>query len=234
MVLDASVLLFVSILVRLAASGIALLAWYVHRDVVCLPGWAAAMFLSAVGMWVGSFRGVENDVAVTLMANLLFVAGYTLMWASLRRFNDESLSLGRQTLSVLAVCGAFALLFLLAGYLGWPRRAQSALFSMFIAGLTLVAAWETWRGFRHDGLRSRHIAAAALAGIAATRLVRLGLFVVQFLGVVAPATIELVQSYTLYANVLFLLVATAGLVLMAQERVDRGAPKSGQRKARPG
>ena len=234
MVLDASILLFVGILVRLAASGIALLAWYVHRDVVCLLGWAAAMFLSAVGMWVGSFRGVENAASVTLMANLLFVAGYTLMWASLRRFNDESLSLGRQALTVLAVCGAFALLFLLAGHLGWPRRAQSALFSLFIAGLTLLAAWETWRGFRHDGLRSRHIAAGALACIATTRLVRFGLIVVQFLDAVPSATAELVQSYTLYANVLFLLVATAGLVLMAQERIDREAPEAGQRKARPG
>lgn len=223
MVLDASVLLFVSILVRLAASGIALLAWYIHRNVACLLGWSVAMFLSALAMAVSSYRGEGNDLPVTLLANLLFLAGYTLMWASLRRFNDDSLSLRRQVLSVLAVGAAFALLFLLANYLGWPLRAQSALFALFIAGLTLAAAWETWRGFRHDGLRSRHIAAGALACIAATRLIRIGLIVVQSLGVVPPATAAQVQSYTLYANVLFLLVATAGLVLMAQERVDRGA-----------
>lgn len=223
MVLDASVLLFVSILVRLAASGIALLAWVVHRDVVCLLGWSAAMFLSATAMAVGSYRGDGNDLAVTLMANLLFLAGYTLMWTSLRHFNDDRLSLRRQALAVLAVCGAFALLFLLAGELGWARRAQSALFALFIAGLTLAAAWETWRGYRHDGLRSRHIAAGALVCIAATRLVRVGLIVVQSAGLVSPGTAELVQSYTLYANILFLLVATAGLVLMAQERLDRGA-----------
>lgn len=223
MALDASVLLFVSILVRLAASGIALLAWYVHRDVVCLLGWAAAMFLSALAMTAGSYRGEGNYVAVTLLANLLFLAGYTLMWTSLRRFNDESLSLGRQVLAVLAVAGAFALLFLLANQLGWPRRVQSTLFALFIAGLTLTAAWETWRGFRHDGLRSRHIAAGALFCIALTRLVRVGLIIGQSAGLMAPHTAEMVQSYTLYANVLFLLVATAGLVLMAQERVDRDA-----------
>lgn len=221
MALDPSVLLFVSILVRLAAAGIALLAWYIHRDVVCLLGWAAAMLLSALATAVGSYRGEGNDLPVTLLANLLFLAGYTLMWASLRRFNDESLSLGRQALAVLAVVGAFALLFLMASELGWPRPARSAFFALFIAGLTLAAAWETWRGFRHDGLRSRHIAAGALAGIAATRLVRVGLIVVQSAGLVPPATAMLVQSYTLYVNVLFLLVATAGLVLMAQERVDR-------------
>ncbi|CAM9696323.1 unnamed protein product [Phaeothamnion confervicola] len=226
MVLDASVLLFVSILVRLAASGIALLAWYVHRDVVCLLGWAAAMFLSALAMWMGSFRGGANDLPVTLMTNLLFLAGYTLMWTSLRRFNDDRLSLGRQVLAVLAVGTAFALLFLLVAELGWPRRVQSALFALFIAGLTLVAAWETWRGFRHDGLRSRHIAAGALAGIAATRLVRIGLIAVQSAGLVSPGTAEMVQSYTLYANILFLLVATAGLVLMAQERFDRGGARN--------
>ncbi|MSP75329.1 MAG: hypothetical protein EXR12_04250 [Rhodospirillaceae bacterium] len=225
MVLDASVLLFVSILVRLAASGIALLAWIAHRDVVCLLGWSAAMFLSATAMWVSSFRGAGIALPVTLMANVLFLAGYTLMWASMRRFNDDRLTLLRQALSVLAVAGAFALLFLLAGHLGLPRRAQSALFALFIAGLTLAAAWETWRGFRHDGLRSRHIAAGALVCIAATRLVRVGLIAMQSAGLVAPRTAELVQSYTLYVNVLFLLVATAGLVLMAQERVDRSAPR---------
>lgn len=224
MVLDASVLLFVGILVRLAASGIALLAWIAHRDVVCLLGWAAAMFLSAVAMWVGSFRGAGNDPAVTLVANLLFLAGYTLMWSSLRRFNDDRLTPLRQALAVLAVGGAFALLFLLAAEIGWPRRAQSALFALFIAGLTLAAAWETWRGFRHDGLRSRHIAAGALACIAVTRLGRVGLIVLLSSGLVLPGTAELVQSYTLYVNMLFLLVATAGLILMAQEQADRGAP----------
>lgn len=223
MVLDASVLLFVSILVRLAASGIALLAWYIHRDVVCLLGWAAAMFLSALAMAVSSYRGGANDLPVTLMTNLLFLAGYTLMWTSLRRFNDDRLSLGRQALAVLAVGAAFALLFLLMAELGWPRRAQSALFAVLIAGLTLAAAWETWRGFRQDGLRSRHIAAGALACIALTRLVRVGLIAVQAAAPVPPATAQLMQSYTLYFNVLFLLVATAGLVLMAQERVDRRA-----------
>jgi hypothetical protein len=161
------------------------------------------------------------------------------MWASMRRFNDDRLTLLRQALAVLAVAGAFALLFLLVGHLGLPRRAQSALFALFIAGLTLAAAWETWRGFRHDGLRSRHIAAGALACIAATRLVRVGLIAAQSTGLVAPRTAELAQSYTLYVNVLFLLVATAGLILMAQERVDRGAatptdPEAAQRKARPG
>ena len=139
------------------------------------------------------------------------------------KFDARSVASDLWGLSVLAVGAAFALLFLLANYLGWPQRAQSALFALFIAGLTLAAAWETWRGFRHDGLRSRHIAAGALACIAATRLIRIGLIVVQSLGVVPPATAAQVQSYTLYANVLFLLVATAGLVLMAQERVDRGA-----------
>ena len=223
MVLDASILLFVSILVRLAASGIALLAWYVHRDVVCLLGWAAAMFLSALGMVVASYRGEENFAAVTLLASLLFLGCYTLLWTSLRRFDDESLSLRRQLLVVLAVGAAFALMFLMAGHLGWPRRAQSALFALFIAGLTLGAAWETWRGFGRDGLRSRYIAVGALLCIAVTRLVRVGLIVGQSAGLLESQMAEVVQSYTLYANVLFLLVATAGMVLMAQERVDRGA-----------
>src|SRR5688572_24191093 len=113
MALNASVLLFVGVLVRLAASFIALLAWYNHRHVVCLLGWSAASFLSSTAMIVGSYRWAGNMLPLTLAADLLFVAGYTLLWTSLRRFSDERVTLGRQALLVLAVCSVFALLFIL-------------------------------------------------------------------------------------------------------------------------
>ena len=188
MPLDAPTLLFTGILVRLVAAGVALIAWYMHRDVACLLGWAAAMFLSAVAMFAGSFRGAENAFGVTLLAAVLFVAGYTLMWTSMRRFSDERLTPIRQVLTVLAVVGVFALLSILARHFGAPRQARSALFSLFIAGLTVMAAMETWRGYRHDGLRSRYITTGALAGIALSRLVRLGLIVLQSAGTVSPRT----------------------------------------------
>jgi len=223
MALDASILFFVGFLVRLVSAGVALLAWYLHRDVVCLLGWSAAMFLSAMAMVIGSFRGAETTFGLTLTADVMFVAGYALMWTSMRRFSDERLTAARQALIVLAVCSVFALLFILAWQFGSPRRAQSALFGLFVAGLTLTAAWETWRGYRYDGLRSRHLIAGAVACIAVTRLVRVGFILLQFIGTISPQTGELVQSYTLYLNIFFLLVATAGLVLLAQERVDRGA-----------
>jgi hypothetical protein len=221
MALDASILLSVGVLVRLVLAGVALLAWYLHRDVVCLLGWSAAMFLSAAAMVSGSFGGAENALGLSLMASVLFIAGYTLMWTSMRRFSDESLTPARQALAVLAVIGVFALLLILAWQFGWPRRVRSALFAVFIAGLTVMAAWETWRGYRHDGLRSRYLTAGALVCIAATRLVRLGFIVLHFAGTVSPSTGELVQSYTLYLNIVLLPVATAGLLLMAQERADR-------------
>jgi hypothetical protein len=222
MALNASVLLLVGVLVRLAASFIALLAWYNHRQVVCLLGWSAAMALSATAMIIGFWRTSANMLPLTLVADVVFVAGYTLMWTSMRRFSDARLTLGRQALIVLAVCGGFALLFILAWQSGAPRRVQSGLFALFIAGLTLTAAWETWRGYRLDGLRSRHIAAGALVCIAVTRLIRLGFLILQSTDVVSPQMAELASSYLLYLNIFFLLVATTGLVLMAQERADRG------------
>jgi hypothetical protein len=173
-------------------------------------------------MIIGSWRTSANMLPLTLLADVLFVAGYTLMWTSMRRFSDARLSVGRQALIVLAVCASFALLFILTWQAGAPRRVQSGLFALFIAGLTLTAAWETWRGYRRDGLRSRHIAAGALVCIAVTRLVRLGFLVLQSADVVSPRTAELASSYLLYLNIFFLLVATTGFVLMAQERADRG------------
>lgn len=220
MALDASTLLFVGIFVRLTSAGVALLAWYHHREVVCLLGWSLAMALSALAMAVGSLRGLDNPIHITLVTNVMFVAGYALMWTSMRRFNDDRLRPVDQLIGVLATVGAFIALFALLWWLGAPRRAISALFSLSVAGLTLAAAWETWRGYARDGLRSRHIAGAALACIAATRLIRLALIGLQMSGAVSPATGELVQSFTLYFNIAFLLVATFGLVLMAQEWVD--------------
>ncbi len=225
MALEASTLLFVGIFVRLAAAGVALLAWYHHREVVCLLGWSLAMALSALAMAVGSLRGADNALHLTLMTNVMFVIGYALMWTSMRRFNDDRLRPVDQLIGVLATAAAFVVLFALAWWFDAPRRGFSALFSLFIAGLTLAAAWETWRGFALDGLRSRHIAGVALACIAATRLIRLALIGLQTTGTVSPATSELVQSFTLYFNIAFLLAATFGLILMAQEWVDNRAAR---------
>ncbi len=227
MALDASTLLFTGVLVRLVAAGVALIAWYLHRDVVCLLGWSAAMFLSAIAMVAGSFRGAEDAFGVALLSSLLFVAGYALMWTSMRRFSDERLTPVRQLLIVLAVIGVFAFLSILARHFGMPRQVRSALFAVFIAGLTVMAAVETWRGYRNDRLRSRYITAGALAGIALSRLVRLGFIVLQAAGAVSPRTGELVQSYALYLAIFFLPVATVGLVLMAQEFADRSTRTAG-------
>ena len=220
MALEASTLLFVGIFVRLTAAGVTLLAWYHHREAVCLLGWSLAMALSALAMAVGSLRGADNALHLTLVTNVMFVIGYGLMWTSMRRFNNDRLRPVDQLIGVLAVVGAFVALFALAWWFDAPRRGFSALFSIFIAGLTLAAAWETWRGFALDGLRSRHIAGIALACIAATRLIRVALIGLQTSGAVSHATGELVQSFTLYFNIAFLLAATFGLILMAQEWVD--------------
>ena len=227
MALEASTLLFVGIFVRLASAGVALLAWYHHRDVVCLLGWSLAMALSALAMAIGSLRGLDNALHITLMTNVMFVTGYALMWMSMRRFNDDRLRPIDQLIGVLAATGAFILLFALLWWFGAPRRAFSALFSLSVAVLTLAAAWETWRGYAQDGLGSRHIAGTALACIAATRLIRLALIGLQMSGAVSPATGELVQSFTLYFNIAFLLAATFGLVLMAQEWVDSRSARAG-------
>ena len=234
MALEASTLLFVGIFVRLAAAGVALLAWYHHREVVCLLGWSLAMVLSALAMVVGSLRGADNALHLTLMTNVMFVIGYGLMWTSMRRFNDDRLRPVDQLIGVLATTGAFIVLFALAWWFDAPRRGFSALFSLFIAGLTLAAAWETWRGFARDGLRSRHIAGMALACIAATRLIRLALIGLQMTGAVSPATGELVQSFTLYFNIAFLLAATFGLILMAQEWVDSRSARPEASRPGPG
>jgi hypothetical protein len=115
----------------------------------------------------------------------------------------------------------FAALFTMAWQVAPAARAQSMVFSLFIATLAAAASWETWRGRRLDGLRSRPIAALALAGIAAARLVRAGMALAQGMGMIEPQTGVIAQGYALYFTTVCILVVTFGLVLMANERFER-------------
>jgi hypothetical protein len=102
--------------------------------------------------------------------------------------------------------------------MGAALRAQALVFSLFVGGLALATAWETWRGGRQDGLRSRRVAALALAGIAAARLIRVGLLALDWFNILGPVTTDVAWGYGMYFSIVCVLVVTFGLVLMANEQ----------------
>jgi hypothetical protein len=211
----------ISVIVTLVAAGVSLLTWYHHRDGPGLRGWAVALLLGSAGTFLFGLRGPDASFRVILFGDSLFVAGFATMWMSMRRFNEPRVSKEMMTVIVAAVTLVFAALFTVAWQVAPAARAQSMVFSLFIATLAAGASWETWHGRKLDGLRSRPIAALALAGIAAARLVRTGMVAAQAMGMIAPQTGVVAQGYALYFTTVCILVVTFGLVLMANERFER-------------
>ncbi len=211
----------VAVFTTLVAAGVSLLAWYRHRDAVALRSWAAALVLGSVGALLFSLREPSTSAVVFVAADGLCVASFATMWVSMRRFNSHEASPLRMAAVVAAITGAFVALVTLSWQMGAALRAQSLVFSLFVGGLALATAWETWRGGQEDGLQSRRIAAVALAGIAAARLVRVGLLALDWVDLAEPQTVDMIWGYGIYVSTVCVLVVTFGLVLMANERSEQ-------------
>lgn len=211
----------VSVIVTLVSAGVSLLTWYHHRGGPGLRGWALALLLGSAGSYLYSLRGPDTSFRLILTGNALYVAGFAAMWVSMRRFNDPSLASELMAATTAAITTVFVLLFVLAWQAGPGIRAHSVVFSLFVFSLTTAAAWETWRGWRLDGLRSRSVAAIALAGIALVPLLRAGALVLVGMGLLDLADWATIRNYGNYATTVFILVVTFGLVLMANERFER-------------
>jgi hypothetical protein len=219
--LHAPTLNFVAVLVTLVAAGVSLLTWYHHREGPGLRGWALALLLGSAGTFLSGLRGPDASFRFILIGDALFVAGFAMMWMSMRRFNDRTMTVELMVVIVAAIAIVFAALFTLAWQVAPVARAQSIVFSLFVCILASLAAWETWRGRQLDGLRSRPIAALALAGIAAARLVGAAMVFAQGMDMIEPEVVVTAQGYALYFTTVCILVVTFGLVLMAHERFER-------------
>lgn len=221
LILHPPTLHLVSIIVTLVAAGVSLLTWYHHRDGPGLRGWTVALLLSCLGSMLFILRGPGTPFRTVAVTNALFVAGFAMMWLSMRRFNDRRLGPWRMVVSVTAVTAAFSVLYTLAWQVGAAVRAQAMMFSLFVAALALAAAWETWRGRQLDGLHSRALPALALVGIGAARLVRAAMVGLQSAGVIDAHVNAAALSYAQYFSTICILVVTFGLVLMTHERFER-------------
>jgi hypothetical protein len=219
--LHAPTLNFIAVLVTLVAAGVSLLTWYHHREGPGLRGWALALLLGSAGTFLFGLRGPDASFRFILIGDALFVAGFATMWLSMRRFNDPAMTAELIGVIVAATLIIFVALFTLAWQVAPVERAQSIVFSLFVFLLASLASWETWRGRHLDGLRSRPIAAVALAGIAAARLVQALMASAQGMSMIEPEVGVITHGYALYFTTVCILVVTFGLVLMAHERFER-------------
>lgn len=223
----------VSVIVTLVSAGVSLLTWYRHRGGPGLRGWAIALLLGGASAILEAVRGPEGPFRLIVLGDAMLVAGFATMWMSMRRFNDHELAPELMAVIIGTITSLFVVLFTLAWQAGPAARAQAVVLSLFIVALAFLAAWETWRGRRLDGLRSRAVAAIALAGIGLARLARAATTTLAGVDLIDADVRAVVQGYATYATTVCVLIVTFGLVLMASERFERqyGRTTDGRQRA---
>ncbi|WP_428686089.1 hypothetical protein [Reyranella sp.] len=221
MELNVKTLYLIGGIVTVCSAGAAFLTWYLHRGATALRAWAAALLLTSLGALILRFRTSEADVALVVAADMVIVAGFAVMWLSLRYANRGRSDLLRPVVVSLAVSLIFLASFVVLRALGAGLQAASIPFSLFLGLLGLACAWEIWQGRRTDGLQSRLPATLAFIGLGVARIVRAGVLGLEVLHVLSPGAAAATHPYTLYATIVFTVVVTYGLVMMANEQAGR-------------
>ena len=221
MELNVKTLYLIGGLVTVCSAGAAFLTWYHHREASALRAWTAALLLTSLGALILRFRISQADVALAVAADMVIVAGFAAMWLSLRFANQGRNDLVRLVAFSVAVSVGFLALFVVLRAIGAGRQAASIPFSLCLGLLGLASAWEIWEGRRRDDLRSRLPAALAFVGLGIARVVRAGVLGLEVIHVLPPGAAAATHPYTLYATIVFTLVVTSGLVMMANEQASR-------------
>lgn len=221
MQLNVQTLYLIGAIVTVCGAGAAFLTWYHHREAPWLRAWTAALLLTSLGALILRFRTSQADVALAVAADMVIVAGFAAMWLSLRFANQGRNNLVRLVAFSIAISVAFLAVFVVLRAIGAGRQAASIPFSLFLGLLGLASAWEIWEGRRRDDLRSRLPAALAFVGLGAARVVRAGVLGFEVTHVLPAGAAAATHPYTLYATIVFTLVVTYGLVIMATEQAVR-------------
>ncbi|WP_422010183.1 hypothetical protein [Reyranella sp.] len=219
--LNVKTLYLIGGIVTVCSAGAAFLTWYLHREAPALRAWTAALLLTSLGALILRFRTSQADVALSVAADMVIVAGFAAMWLSLRYANRGFKDLIGLSLACIAVALVFLALFVVLRALGAGRQAASIPFSLTLGLLGLASAWEIWQGRHRDRLQSRLPAALAFVGLGVARVIRAGVLGFEVIHVLPPGAAAATHPYTLYATIVFIVVVTYGLVMMANEQAGR-------------
>ena len=110
--LDAKTLTWVNIVIAFVTSGVTYLVWSYQPRIRGLRGWSIGLTLCGFGWLLALMHASPAPAAMTIIANALVVAGYSTVWLSIRRFNDDSLDARRVMMSVLFFTALFTVAWL--------------------------------------------------------------------------------------------------------------------------
>jgi diguanylate cyclase (GGDEF)-like protein len=216
MALDLTTLYLVNVTICFVSGGAFYLSWHYHRDNPGLRSWALGLIVGGIGALLLGLRGTLSDTLLSTVANTGIVAGFVILWVSVRRFNTGGLGLAPG----LAVVSAFVVIYVVARLTNAASRLPAAVVVGFVAVICLLAAREVMAGAKSEPLRSRLPTGIAFALLGIVLLGR-----ALFLALNSKVPLDYILTYDLSRGVAMLAVAIGLMALnlcmltMANERL---------------
>ena len=212
--LDVKTLIWVNIVVAFAIAGVTYSFWSSQPAVRGLRGWSAGLMLCGFGWLALILRSSPPSALMAIIPSALAAAGFSVIWLSIRRFNDTTFDLRRVLLSILF----FAAIFTGAWLSGAATRERVILASFFIGILALLSSWELIKGDRGERLRGRWPTALAFAILGLTMVAR-SAFSLRDALISQPEVEDPTRGAALFIGTICLVAITLGLLMMSNERL---------------
>ena len=213
--LDAKTLIWVNIVIAFVTSGVTYLVWSYQPRIHGLRGWSVGLTLCGLGWLLVVMHASPVPAAMAIMANALVVAGYSTVWLSIRRFNDDRLDAGRVMMSVLF----FTALFTAAWLAGAELRDRNIMVSLLTGCLALLASLEIFKGARDEPLQGRFPTALAFAVLGSAMIIRAGLSLYHPPLAHGVEYDDPMLGVALFITTICLIGITLGLLMMSTERL---------------
>ena len=215
MELSVKTLFLTNVAVLFLSAGTAWYFWRPYRENAVLLWWSLGNASAGLAYFLFGFYSPCPPTAIAVAADTLFGAGCTMFWESMRRFNGRPAALGRMALIVLA----FAVVFGIALYSDTRLRDRLSLFSVAIAILVALAAWEILRGVKQEVLLSRLPVALVLSAMTAGMLVRAAVMWTHSPGPASQTFYDAMGSLVPLATTIGFVCLNIGFVIMMSERL---------------
>jgi hypothetical protein len=148
--LDIKTLFVADVAVMLMTAAVSFYLWRQHRDIVGLLWWSFATGTEGVALLILGLFGPVPPPTAGILSGLLLVAGFLMVWESMRRFNGRPAAKGRLVVLMLA----FTAVLSVAVFMGADLRQRAGLLMFALALCAAASAWEVTFGAA-AALRSR-------------------------------------------------------------------------------
>jgi diguanylate cyclase (GGDEF)-like protein len=214
--LDARTLTWVNIVIAFVTSGVTYVVWSYQPRIQGLRGWSIGLILCGFGWLIVTMHAASPaPAALTIMANSLVVAGYSTVWLSIRRFNDDSFNARRVVMSVLF----FTALFTVAWLAGAGPQDRVTMVSLLTGCLAFLASLEIFKGGRDEPLQGRYPTALAFAVLGSALVVRAALSLFHPPLAQGAEYDDPTLGVALFITTICLIGVTLGLLMMSTERL---------------